>query len=194
MLLEHIIYSIAFALVIGLVFKHYTGKDPSWIIVVMALFPDIDFILQTSMRTIQSPFVIYHGDFHSILALVFFSLIAAWIVSHYNISFWHGFLCSALGMFAHYLEDYIAYPPAYAYFFPFSKIEYGIDLIPETRDLIFAGSEVLVIGMILLAGAILVRKCYDPEWAIDEYLNNVVHMIKQIGYTCKQVLEEKHVF
>ena len=170
---------------VGLIFKHYTNKDPSWLIVVMTVVPDTDFIFQTLLLKVKAPYIIYHGDFHNILIMMSFSLVVGWIVSNYGITFRDGFICSCLGMCAHYVEDYVAYPPAYAYFYPFSTVEFGIDLIPETRNLIVAGAEVMAIGVVLLAGAIIIRKFYDPDWNLDNYFKDWVSSNRKFVHAIK---------
>jgi len=40
--IEHIFYSAALAVLIGMIFSRYTGRDPSWIIIAVAFVPDVD--------------------------------------------------------------------------------------------------------------------------------------------------------
>lgn len=183
-----------FAIIAGLIFKHFTGRDTSWLIVVMTIVPDIDFVFQSLLLMVKSPFVIYHGDFHNILMMVSFSYVVAWLASNYGMEFSHAFICSNLGMGLHYIEDFISYPPAYAYFYPFSTIEYGIDLIHETRDLYVVGSEVLGIGLVLLICAVTLRKDYEKNWTFIGYVGNLISVIKNLMYNLKMIVGGTYVF
>jgi hypothetical protein len=175
MLLEHLLYSAALAILVGVIFLKYTGKDPTWLIVVMSAAPDIDYPIHMIMKAFNFsyPVMINHGDFHNILSLLFISLCVALVLSKVGMNFVHVLICSMIGYGAHFVEDFIVYPPAYAYFFPFGTNTYGINLIPETGDLIVAGSEVLVIGLVLFCLAVGVRMYFDGAgWTIKQYVND----------------------
>ncbi len=77
--IEHLIYSAALAVIVGMLFSRLKGSDPSWIIIAVAFVPDIDFGLQAfrEIPGIALPFTVLHGDFHNIIALIFFSLVIA---------------------------------------------------------------------------------------------------------------------
>jgi hypothetical protein len=59
--IEHIIYSAALAVIVGMIFSRYTGRDPSWIIIALAFVPDIDFALEGSINQCPSaaPYLVY---------------------------------------------------------------------------------------------------------------------------------------
>jgi len=50
MIAEHIIYSAALAILVGMVFYLSTGRDPSWILLVCAWAPDLDEIANPVLR------------------------------------------------------------------------------------------------------------------------------------------------
>ena len=80
-----------------------------------------------------------------------------------------------------FLEDYIVYPPAYCYFYPFSFKSYGINLIPETANLVVVGSEVLIPGIAIFCIALYMRKMYDGNGlAMYRYVIESVNLAKRI--------------
>ena len=57
------------------------------------------------------------------------------------------------------------YKPAYPFLWPFSSQDFGLGIIQETRKLGIASSTVLLIGLLLLAGAVLVRTLVEgKDW------------------------------
>jgi hypothetical protein len=159
--IEHIIYSAALAILIGMIFSRYTGRDPSWIIIAVAFVPDIDSILErspASLPRIIVPGTIQHGDLHTILALIVFSLLVAGVLQWFGIRFIDGLICSAIGIAAHLFEDALVYNPSYPFLWPITSHVFGIGILEGPRNLIgVANSTVLLIGMILLVCAVLVR-------------------------------------
>ena len=160
MYIEHLIYSASLAVIVGMLFSRYYGRDPSWIIIAIAFVPDLDAATQGLRRFTRPlfPFVIYHGDFHNILLLIGFSLLFAMVLQRFGIRFTDGLICSAVGIAAHFIEDALVYNPAYAFLWPITTRTFGIGIINETRNFFgIANSTVLLIGIILLAGALLLR-------------------------------------
>ena len=47
MLFEHWIYSIAIAIIVGMIYYRFTGRDYSWIIIASAYIPDSDMFIDT---------------------------------------------------------------------------------------------------------------------------------------------------
>ena len=128
--IEHIIYSAALAVIVGMIFSRYTGRDPSWIIIAVAFVPDIDLALEKILEWnwIDVPFEIYHGDLHNVLFLMVFSLVIAGILRYFGIRFIDGLICSAIGIAAHFIEDLLVFNPAYAFLWPFTSkiVSWGI--------------------------------------------------------------------
>jgi membrane-bound metal-dependent hydrolase YbcI (DUF457 family) len=143
-----------------MLFSRFKGTDPSWIIIAVAFVPDIDFGFQ-ALRNIPGltlPFIVRHGDFHNILALMLFSLVIAAAASAIGVWFPDAFVCAIIGVAAHLFEDALIADPAYQFFWPFSFQDSGIGVLAETRDILgVANSEVLLIGILLLFGALCVR-------------------------------------
>ena len=104
------------------------------------------------------PVEIHHGDLHNVLFLIVFSFLFAGVVSYFGIRFVDGLVCSALGILAHFFEDLLVFNPAYSFLWPYSPKIFGLGIMENTRNLFgIANSTVLIIGMVLLAGAVLVR-------------------------------------
>jgi hypothetical protein len=150
MLSEHIIYSTALAILISIPYVKYTGRDPTWIIILMCFAPDIDYFLSFIM-----PSYISHGDFHNILALIVFTAICSWILVKCGVKTIDAIICTSIGFTAHLLEDAFVYNPAYAFFYPISNDRTGWAIIRETFNLYpFGSTNVIIFGVFLLAIAI----------------------------------------
>jgi len=159
--IEHIIYSAALAVLIGMIFSRYAGRDPSWIIIAVAFVPDIDSILERSPATLPRiivPGTIHHGDMHTILALIVFSLLIAAVLQWFGIRLIDGLVCSAIGIAAHFFEDALVYNPSYTFLWPITSRAFEIGILEGPRNLFgIANSSVVLIGICLLLLAVLVR-------------------------------------
>jgi len=104
------------------------------------------------------PVAIRHGDWHNILFLIVFSLLFAGILRYFGIRFIDALICSAIGIAAHLFEDLLVFNPAYAFLWPFSSkiVSWGI-LKGPLNVFWIANSTVLIMGIILLYGALLLR-------------------------------------
>lgn len=154
--IEHLIYSAAVAVIAGLCFSRFTGRDPSWIIIAVAFIPDLDFL-------------VYHGGFHNIVAWIALSLVVAAAASTIRIPMEDAFICAAIGIWAHFFEDGLTGSPGYMIFWPVKLQRYGMDIFTKSRDLFgIANSEALLIGIILLTGAICLRTLIEGKgwWKI----------------------------
>jgi hypothetical protein len=167
--IEHIFYSAALAVLIGMIFSRYTGRDPSWIIIAVAFVPDIDAILERSPAALPRIFVpgtIHHGDMHTILLLMVCSLLIAAVLQWFGIRFIDGLLCSAIGIAAHFFEDALVYNPSYTFLWPITSYAFRIGILEGPRNLFgVANSSVVLIGIILLVLAVLVRTLVEgTDW------------------------------
>lgn len=143
-----------------MIFSRYTGRDPSWIIIAVTFVPDIDYALEMIQEWswLDLPFEIQHGDLHNVLFLIVFSLLFAGVLRYFGIRFIDALFCSAIGISAHFFEDLLVFNPAYAFLWPYSTKIFGLGIMENTRNLFgIANSTVLIIGIVLLAGAVLVR-------------------------------------
>lgn len=170
MRIEHLIYSAALAVIIGMLYYRSTGRDPSWIIVISALAPDIDQAF-CSMRCwfgVSLAFnghLIQHGDFHTLGALAIYALLLGALLVPLGIRFWEGVLFAGIGFGAHLLEDALVYRTSYAILWPFSDRVVALGLMDYSRDFYsIADTQVLIVGLFLLAGAVALRMHVDREW------------------------------
>jgi len=174
MLAEHIIYSAAFAILAGMVFYKYTGRDVSWIIILCAWAPDIDlfanaFLRIAGFRLLFNGSSIYHGTFHNIAVMVLFGIAMAFLLHPFGIKFLDSLLFSILGFGAHLVEDALVYDPGYRFLWPLSSKVMGLALLPNmfseenyVRDFLgIANTEILIIGLVCLLVAIIIRTWYE---------------------------------
>ncbi len=161
MLSEHIFYSGAIAILIGLIFYRYTGRDSSWIIILCAWAPDLDLFL-------------YHGAFHNIVIMIIFGIIMAFLLQSFGIKFFDAFFFSVIGFCAHLLEDAVVFEEAYPFLWPFSTNTTGLALFPDVISsrgryignfFRIANTDVLIIGLVFLLLAIIIRTYFEgPTW------------------------------
>jgi hypothetical protein len=161
MLSEHIFYSGAIAILIGMVFYNYTGRDSSWIIVLCAWAPDLDLFL-------------HHGAFHNIASMIIFGVILALILKSFGILFVDAFFFSVIGFGVHLLEDAMVYDVAYPFLWPFSTNNHGLELFPDVISsrghyianfFRIANTEILIAGFLFLLLAIIIRTYFEgPTW------------------------------
>jgi uncharacterized membrane protein len=188
MLAEHFVYSAALAILVGMVFLKYTGRDNSWIIILVALAPDIDLIANRVLNwfgfnLLFEGHTISHGVFHNVAMMVIFGILVAFFLNPFGIKFFDGFFFSIIGFAAHLFEDALVYDPGYKFLWPFSSKVLGLGLLPNMlseenyfRDFFgIANTEVLVIGMVFLLAAIIIRTYGEgPAW-IRGYMPGVVY-------------------
>lgn len=168
MFLEHIVYSAAIAVIVGMVFVRFTGRDPSWIIIFVTYLPDLDEIGMFSFLKNNTlfPLVIHHGDFHTLGNLLVISVVFAFILHFAGIRYFDGFICTAIGLGAHFFEDALVANPSYAFFWPLSMQKFGIGILPETRNFFgVANTTTLVIGILLFLIACAFRTYFEgKDW------------------------------
>jgi len=174
MFVEHIIYSAALAILVGMVFYKYTGRDSSWIIILCALAPDLDEIANPVLRGLGIRLLldgnsIHHGTFHNIAFMVIFGITVAFFLHPFGIKFFDSLFFSLMGFGAHLFEDALVYKTGYMFLWPFSSKILGIGLLPNVineenyvRDFFhIANTEVLIIGLLLLLVAFLIRTWHE---------------------------------
>jgi hypothetical protein len=79
MLIEHLIYSTALAIFIGMIHYRFFNRDYSWIIIVSAYVPDLDVISDSLLKKMGITVLIYghtivHGYFHNIAILTLYAI------------------------------------------------------------------------------------------------------------------------
>ena len=109
MLFEHLVYSTAIAIIAGMLWYKYTGRDPSWIIIASAYAPDFDIVAGELFKKLDlinlidgAP--IRHGDFHNIAFLLLFACAVALVLRLAGMRFGDSFLFADIGGGRWFLE------------------------------------------------------------------------------------------
>jgi hypothetical protein len=188
MLCEHLLYSAAIAVIVGMLFFRYTGRDSSWIIILMSYIPDLDFIATILHRFGITIFLegnaVYHGTFHNISAMFFLGVVLACVFYACGIRFFDALFFSLIGFGAHLFEDALVYPAGYMFLWPFSHRDLGLGWLTvafneesynaNANFFHIANTEVLLIGLAFLLIAILIRTWFEGSgwirWYLPEYI------------------------
>ena len=158
MLLEHLVYSTAIAIVLGTLYRRYTGRDHAWLVVADGLLQRIGITVMVHRSPIR------HGYFHNVAVMLAYAVIVALLLHPVGVRLVDSFFFAAAGFGAHLFEDALVYKGGYAFFWPLSLQHYGIGAFEYTRDWYgVANTEVLVVGVIALLGA-LVFWCSGGHW------------------------------
>ena len=190
MLSEHIIYSTAIAILVGMIFYRFTGRDSSWIIILCAWIPDIDLIANRVLTSMGFTLLfeghrISHGVFHNIAAMLLFGILVAFLLHPFGIRFFDALFFAIIGFGAHLFEDALVYKVGYPFLWPFSSEKLGLGLLPNMlseenyyRSFFgIANTEVLIIGMAFLLAALLIRTYVEGRTWIRWYLPEKVYRI-----------------
>jgi len=188
MLGEHIIYSAALAILVGMLFYRFTGRDHSWIIILCAWVPDIDLIANGVLNRFGFTLLfeghrITHGVFHNIAIMVIFGILLAFLLHPFGIRFLDAFFFAVIGFGAHLFEDALVYKVGYPYLWPFSSEDLGIGLLPNiiSEENYFrnffgiANTEVLIVGVVFLLVAILIRTYVEGSGWIRWYMPDTIY-------------------
>ena len=135
---EHFVYSAAIAVIAGMFFYHYTGRDSSWIIILLSLVPDIDY-LATILRQFRiyiriDGFTFYHGAFHNLAALLIIGVVIAYVLYMFGIPFLDALIFSIIGFGAHLFEDASGLPWGYAYLWRVTSAKIGLGWLTVAFD------------------------------------------------------------
>ena len=159
---EHLLYTVAIILIIGIFYTKLTGMTYHWWIILLgSIIADLDhfnnFFWDAGILPYEVEVIpyIHLGNFHNIFWLVIVSVIVAGILTYKNIDFSNGLILCGIGYGIHLFEDFLVYPPVYTMLYPFSNTPVGLNLIPETKNLLWAGTEVLMVGISFLVIAII---------------------------------------
>jgi len=178
MIIEHLFYSMAIAIIVGMFYYRLTGRDYSWIIILCAWIPDVDLIARSVLNkfgfvVLFEGHPIQHGTFHTVAAMVIFAIFLAFLLHPFGIRFFDSLFFATIGFGAHLFEDALVYKVGYMYLWPFSSEIMGIGLLPNMmneenymRDFFrIANTEVLIIGIAFLIVAMIIRTYGEgPRW------------------------------
>jgi hypothetical protein len=131
-LLEHLIYSTAIAIIAGMLWFKRTGRDPSWIIIASAYAPDIDIVAGELLQKLDLNILITpirHGDFHNIAFLLLFATAAALMLRLAGMRFVDSFLFGGIGEGAQVFREELIANQAYRSCWPITKQKRGIGTI-----------------------------------------------------------------
>jgi membrane-bound metal-dependent hydrolase YbcI (DUF457 family) len=188
MLAEHLVYTTAIAVIAGMLSFRYTGRDCSWIVILVSYAPDLDKILDPVLNGIGFTVLfeghaIHHGTFHTVAAMIVFCVFIAFLLNPIGIRFTDAFLFTLVGFGAHLFEDALVYSANYMYLWPFSHDKLGLAWLPvngseESYNADFfhlANTEVLLLGLLLLFLAMLVRTRVEGSGWIRWYMPESVY-------------------
>ena len=198
MLIEHLLYNFAIAILVGIIYKQYTKRNPAWIIFFAGCLPDIDYFFQVGTYIIYHAIepalfvygivlpVIRHGDFHNIFIIISFSLIIGYLFRRWGFKFWDAVICTSIGMSAHIIEDLLVYDNPYHPFLPFSEAPINaINILNESGNMFGIGDwKIFVIGCIFIFLAYSVKVIYDGKDIFDHYISQM----KAIQIICKSII------
>lgn len=162
MIFEHWIYSIAIAIIAGMIHFKRTGRDYSWIIIASAYAPDFDIAADVVFNKLAMPILfdghpIQHGDFHNITVLLIYAVLVTLVLQLIRYKPLDTFVFASIGFGAHILQDALVYNPSYPLWWPLSDEKLSIGLIEYSRDFYnIADSRVLLAGLtaVILCGSI----------------------------------------
>jgi hypothetical protein len=194
MMAEHLVFTAAIAVLVGMISFRLTGRDSSWIVVLVSYAPDLDKISDAILNGIGFTVLfeghtIHHGTFHTVAAMVIFAVIIAFLLHPLGIPTLDSFIFTLIGFCAHLFEDALVYPANYMYLWPFSRQKLGLAWLPVTGSeesynanfFHLANTEVLLIGLIFLILALLVRtrvagsswiRWYMPEKVYQKFFSD----------------------
>jgi hypothetical protein len=173
----------AIAIIVGMLYYRFTGRDHSWIIIICAWIPDFDFIARSVFH--KFGFVVLfegqkidHGTFHTIAAMVIFAFFMAFLLHPFGIRFIDSLFFATVGFGAHLFEDALVYKVGYKFLWPLSSEILGLGLIPNIineenyiKDFFrVANTEVLIIGIVLLIAAMIIRTYVEGTTWIRWYM------------------------
>ncbi len=167
MFLGHVIYGLAIAVfLICFIRRDFIGWS-SLIILVSGCIPDLDGIFDIMQDKLffqpgqLLPHMVEHTRvLHSLGGLVIYSVLTGILLTYaFRLKFPLVALLAGIGFGAHIVEDMLVYNPSSAVFWPLSSVTVGIGIFSDySRNFLGIGNtEVLLTGVVLLAGAVLVN-------------------------------------
>lgn len=188
MLAEHLVFTAAVAVLAGMISFRLTGRDSSWIVILVSYAPDLDKVLDPVLNGIGFTVLfeghtIHHGTLHTVAGMVVFGVVMAFLLNPVGIRFFDTFIFTTIGYGAHLLEDALVYSANYMYLWPFSLEKLGLAWLPMNGSeesynaslFHLANTEVLLIGLAFLLLACLVRTRIEGSGWIRWYMPGKVY-------------------
>lgn len=166
MIIEHIVYSTALAIVFGMLYRRATGREHSWLIVASTYAPDADYFAHALLQKAGITLLFFghpisHGDFHNIGMLTAYAIGVAFILHPLGVMFRDSLVFAGIGFGAHLIEDALI-TNVCRYLWPLSMERFNIGLMDYNHTLYgIADPHVLKIGLVLLLGAAVLRTLVD---------------------------------
>ena len=177
--IEHLIFSFSVAIIIGMLYRWFTGRELSWIIILSAFAPDLDvpaeefreLVFNKTGTDIQIFGVsIEHGDFHNVGFLILYALTMAVLLYPFGLKFFDVFIFSAVGFGAHLLEDALVFSSAYGILWNLTPFKFGTGIYYKNFYGI-ADINVLIWGGFFLGIAVALRTiCQRKNWLSEMFL------------------------
>ncbi|MFZ3169004.1 MAG: metal-dependent hydrolase [Candidatus Methanoperedens sp.] len=195
MLFEHWIYSLAIAIMAGMIHTKRTGRDYSWIIIASAYAPDFDIVAgyilkQFDIGMLINGIPLKHGDFHNIVVLLIFAGIVGLLLKIAGMKFKDSFMFAGIGFGAHIFEDVLVYNPGYSFLWPLSTHVFGIGIVeykPEWYGI--ANTVVLIAGLFAVLLCLTIRIIFEDTYGLKRtiraYAGAIIFsiiMISVIGF------------
>jgi hypothetical protein len=184
-LIEHVIYSTAIAILLGMIYRVITFREYSWIIILSAYAPDVDAIINRVLLKAGITLLVYgspisHGDFHTLAMLAFYALGVSFLLHPLGIRFVDSLIFSAVGFGAHLVEDALVFSDGYRFLWPLVGQRLGIGILAgpggyEENFYGIADTAVLGYGIIFLAAAVVIRTWYERKNWMKEMISSDVH-------------------
>jgi hypothetical protein len=178
----------ALAIIVGMLYYKYTGRDHSWIIILCAWIPDFDIVAKSLLDKLGFVVLfegqpIHHGTFHTIAMMVIFAILMAFLLHPFGIRFIDSLFFATIGFGAHLFEDALVYKVGYMFFWPFSTKIWGLGLLPNMMNEEYyikdffraANTEVLIIGIAFLIVAMIIRTHFEGSTWIRWYLPESIY-------------------
>jgi hypothetical protein len=167
MFIEHVIYTLALAVVLTCFIRRDFVAWGTLIILVSGCIPDIDGIIDIMQNRLVFlpgqllPGMMEHSRyFHSLGGLVIYAVLAGIVLMYaFRLKFSLVALFAGIGFGAHLVEDMLVYNPSSAVFWPVSSVPSGIGIFTDnSRNFLgIANAEVLFAGLLLLTSAVFVN-------------------------------------
>jgi len=168
MIIGHIVYSVAIAILFGMIYRRITGREYSWIIIMSAYAPDADVFIATILGHLNITLLVYgspinHGDFHNISVLLVYAIIIAFLFHPMRIRFIDSFIFASVGFAAHLFEDALVFKTGYRFLWPLTDEKFGIGLFSYDKSELygFGDGTVVATGLVLIAISVFIRTAYE---------------------------------
>jgi hypothetical protein len=102
MLIEHVIYSLAIAIIFGVLYRKHTGRELSWIIIMSAYASDLDLFMENLLNPLGITVIAHNShqnqiSFHNLSFLLLYAAAIAFLLSHRGFKFLDAFIFAGVG-------------------------------------------------------------------------------------------------